>query len=342
LLRVDDYDYRLPEGRIARHPPASRDGGRLFVVGPPEQHLNFTALAAVLRAGDLLVVNDTRVLKARVQTVRGSGGGVEVFFLETSRGHSAVALCRPARRLKVGEALRVPGQGTVQLQERLDRGRWRVHCHPSAEELMDAVGQVPLPLYLGRDAVEEDSERYQTVFAANPGAVAAPTAGLHFSARLLADLERAGIVVAAVTLHVGAGTFRPVDPDDVIRGRLHREAYEVPAATVAAVAACRKRGGRVIAIGTTTARALESATAEDGRGVPCLGPSETELFIQPGYTFRCVDALVTNFHLPRSSLLMLVSAIVGREYLLSAYRTAIARGYRFYSYGDAMFLEVRR
>ncbi len=335
------YDYVLPEDRIARHPPEERDGGRLLVVGPPLSHRRITDLPELVRPGDLVVVNDTRVLPARVPARRATGGAVEVLFLGAPTRDGATVLCRPGRRLQAGETL-VVGDGRVTLEQALPRGRWRVSTDPEPLTLMHAHGQVPLPPYLGRDAEAADLVRYQTVYAREPGAVAAPTAGLHLSERLITSLEDQGVRLARVTLHVGAGTFRPLAQGDLDAGRLHTEAYEVPEETVAAIRATRDRGGRVVAIGTTAARALESATAEGGDGVPCPGPSETALFIRPGYAFRCIDALVTNFHLPRSSLLVLVSAIAGRECILAAYRSAVAEGYRFYSYGDAMFLTVPR
>ncbi len=336
------YDYVLPEDRIARHPPTERDGGRLYVMGPPACHRRILDLPECLDPRDLVIVNDTRVLAARVSARRSTGGAVEIFFLGPPSGDQALALCRPSRRLSVGEELAVTGGGRVRLLDRLDRGRWRVQSEPPPLALMAARGRVPLPPYLGRDAEPADAERYQTVFAERPGAVAAPTAGLHLSTALLARLAERGIGLARVTLHVGAGTFRPLSDADMARGRLHREAFQVPPETCEAIAACRRRGGRVVAVGTTTLRALESACPEGADGLPCPGQSATELFIRPGYTFRCVDVLVTNFHLPRSSLLMLASAIVGREPLLAAYREAIERGYRFYSYGDAMLLTVAR
>lgn len=339
---LERYDFRLPEDRIARRPPLERDGGRLFVVGPPARHLEVRALPTLLEAGDLLVVNDTRVLPARVPARRASGGAVEIFFLGLPQGDLATVLLRPGRRVRVGETLRVGLHGAVTLIAQRSRGRWHVHCEPDAQALMAAAGQVPLPPYLGRQADAEDQDRYQTVYAAQPGAVAAPTAGLHLTRSLLDQLAAGGVGLATVTLHVGAGTFQPVTDDDLATGRLHPESCDIPQATVDAIRACRARRGRVVAVGTTTTRALESATGEDGDRIPCPGASVTELFIRPGHTFRCVDALVTNFHLPRSSLLMLVSAIVGRETLLAAYEEAIARGYRFYSYGDAMFVQVSR
>ena len=265
-----------------------------------------------------------------------------MFFLGPPDGNRGTVLCRPGRRLRAGEVLEVPGGGSIRLLECLPRGGWAVHSDPAPLALMAQAGEVPLPPYLGREAEAEDHARYQTVYAAHPGAVAAPTAGLHLSERLLTRVSDAGVGLARVTLHVGAGTFRPLVEADLSRDRLHRESYRVPPETVEAVAACRRRGGRVVAVGTTSLRALESATPEGGEGVPCRETSETDLFIRPGYEFRCVDALLTNFHLPRSSLLMLVSAIAGREAVLEAYATAVKEGYRFYSYGDAMFLEVQR
>ena len=321
------YDFDLPRERIAVHPPDARDGGRLLVVGDQTRHAAVPDLVELLEAGDVLVLNDTRVLHARLRARRATGGAVEVFVLGEDR-----AMLRPARRLKVGELLHVDDDGRVELLERDDEG-WRVRFHPSAAHLMDAAGEVPLPPYLERSATPADRERYQTVFARSDGAVAAPTAGLHLTEDLLDRIRRRGVDVRFVTLHVGAGTFRNLRPEDLERGELHPEVYEVPAATADAVNGC---AGRVVAVGTTVTRTLESATDDDGVLRP--GRGVTRLFLREGARFRRVDALLTNFHLPRSSLLMLVCAFAGRERVLAAYDEAIRDGYRFYSYGDAMFL----
>lgn len=337
---LDDWDFDLPDDRIARHPAARRDGSRLLHVprtgSDPTDH-RFTDLVDLLRPGDLLVVNDARVMASRVRARRSTGGRVELLLLQPGPG-AVEALAKPARRLKVGECLEVEGGGTVEILARPDaEGVLRVRTDPEPAELMARVGELPLPPYLGRTEEPEDRERYQTVYAGPLGAAAAPTAGLHFTEALFDALRERGIGRARVTLHVGLGTFRPLRPEDVARGTLHRETYVVPEATAAAVHDTRARGGRVIAVGTTSARTLEAAWSDaDGRVQP--GPGHTELFIQPPYTYRALDGLITNFHLPRSSLLMMVASLIDRERLLHTYRLAIARGYRLYSYGDAMLL----
>lgn len=289
-------------------------------------------------AGDLVVLNDTRVIPARVFARRSTGGRVEVFFLEAGEGSAPVrAFLRPARRLSEGETLEVPGAGEVRLCAREADGSFLVQSSPAPRELMAAAGAVPLPPYLGRAATPADAERYQTVYARAEGAVAAPTAGLHLTEALLEAWRARGVGIARVTLHVGPGTFRPLRPEDLVRGELHEEPYEIPEATAAAVAATRAAGGRILAVGTTSTRALEAAALPDGS--VRAGVGRTRLFIRPGYRFRVVDRLLTNFHLPRSSLLALVSAFAGQDRILAAYGHAVAQGYRFYSYGDAMLLD---
>ncbi|MFZ5477817.1 MAG: tRNA preQ1(34) S-adenosylmethionine ribosyltransferase-isomerase QueA [Myxococcota bacterium] len=317
------WDYALPDELIARFPPAERDAGRLLVVGPPLRDLAIRDLPSLLRPGDLLVVNDVRVHRARLRARRATGGEVEVLLVGRDE-----ALVRPARRLKVGEVLPC-GPGAVHLEARIGDGRWRVRCDPDPDTLAEAVGEVPLPPYLGRAPVPDDVERYQTVYARHGDlrAAAAPTAGLHFTPSLLAALDAAGVARASVTLEVGLGTFKPLAPEQLAAGQLHAERFVVPEATWAAIARAR----RVVAVGTTVARALESATGP--------GPGETTLFIREGYRFRRVGALFTNLHLPRSSLLMLVCAFGGRARVLDAYAHAVAARYRFFSYGDAMFVE---
>ncbi|MCP4809724.1 MAG: tRNA preQ1(34) S-adenosylmethionine ribosyltransferase-isomerase QueA [Proteobacteria bacterium] len=326
-MDLSAYDFALPSERIAVHPPPERDGGRMLVLGDRTRHAVVPDVVDLLQPGDVLVVNDTRVLHARLRARRATGGAVEVFVLGEDR-----AMLRPARRLKVGEHLQVDDAGTVELLEKDDEG-WRVRFHPSAQALMDAVGEVPLPPYLERSATETDRERYQTVFAEHPGAVAAPTAGLHLTEALLRRLRDKGVQVVTITLHVGAGTFRNLRAEDLERGELHPERYVVTEETARVVNACT---GRVVAVGTTVTRTLESAV--DADGVLVAGGGVTRLFLQEGARFRRVDALLTNFHLPRSSLLMLVCAFAGRERVLAAYDEAIRDGYRFYSYGDAMLV----
>lgn len=333
-----EWDYTLPRALIATRPPEARDGGRLMWVpragGPPVDR-RVVDLPALLAPGDLLVANDSRVLHARVMATRATGGRVEVLFLDDAPG-SVPALLRPARRLDVGELLRV-GDATVRIDALPDDdGIARVTAAPSTAAVMAAHGAVPLPPYMGRDADASDHERYQTVYAGPSGSVAAPTAGLHFTPTLLDALASRGVAFTTVTLHVGIGTFRPLRAEDVARGALHAERWVVPQAAADAIDAARARGGRVIAIGTTACRTLESAVDPDG--VVQAGAGITRLFIQPGHRFRAIDGLFTNLHLPRSSLLMLVASLVDRERLLAAYAHAVGQRYRFYSYGDAMLL----
>lgn len=320
------FDFALPDDLIARHPPAVRDAGRLLAVGPAHRDLHVGDLPSLLGPGDLVVVNDVRVHRARLRARRATGGEVEVLLVGGDE-----ALVRPSRRLREGERLAC-GPGEVVLGASLGEGRWRVRCEPDVDSLTEAVGEVPLPPYLGRAPTAEDTIRYQTVFAraGRLRAAAAPTAGLHFTAELLDALVARGVARAHVTLEVGLGTFRPLQAAQIVEGRLHAERFVVPDETWAALGRAR----RVIAVGTTVARALESATGP--------GPGETTLFIREGYRFRRVHGLFTNFHLPRSSLLMLVCAFGGRERVLDAYRHAVAGAYRFYSYGDAMFVTPGR
>ncbi len=335
------YDYDLPPDRIARAPAERREAARLLVLGGSGlADRRVVDLPDLLEPGDLLLANDTRVMRARLRARRATGGRVELLLLEPGEGSRARAMARPGRRLKAGEVLDVLGEagpaGRARLEARHPDGTWTVACDPLPTELMARAGHVPLPPYIDRPDGALDRERYQTVFAGPLGAVAAPTAGLHLGRELLDALARRGVGFATVTLHVGPGTFRNLRPEDLARGVLHEEPYTVPPATAEAIAATRRRGGRVVAVGTTSTRTLESAAAPDG--TVRAGSGRTGLFIRPGHRFRVVDALLTNFHLPRSSLLMLVAAFAGRERVLAAYRHAVARGYRFYSYGDAMLL----
>lgn len=329
------WDFSLPPEQIAVFPPATRDGGRLLLVGQPparpHRHLRIPDLVAELRAGDLLVVNDVRVHKARLRCERASGGAVEVLLTNPGPDDTWEALARPGRRLKEGESVRC-GPGHVDLVARRQDGSWLVRCRPDVDTLTAAAGEVPLPPYLARAPVADDEHRYQTVYA-RPGehrAAAAPTAGLHFTPALLEALAARGVERASVSLEVGAGTFRPLDPAALDRGELHAERYHLPAPTWEAVARTRAAGGRIVAVGTTATRVLESATGP--------GPGVTRLFIRPGYRFRNVDVLLTNLHLPRSSLLMLVAAFGGEAAVRDAYRAAVDERYRFFSYGDAMLL----
>jgi len=354
-MRLSDFDYELPPERIAQEPAAERDRARLFVhqrARDADEHVLVRDLVRYLRAGDLLVVNDTKVLPARLFARRASGGRVELLFVEPFAGAGALeweALVHPARRLALGERLQLEGDAAgVRLVARGAKAdgtpamEWRVRLEDAdgtalaAEPVLARAGHVPLPPYVTRADDARDGERYQTVYAARPGAVAAPTAGLHFTPELLARLEAAGVGRASVTLHVGPGTFQPVKCERIEEHRMHSERFELPLATVAAVRAARAAGGRVVAVGTTVVRVLESCVDEAGELGARAG--STAIFLHPGARFRAVDALLTNFHLPRSSLLMLVCAFAGHERVLRLYREAVERAYRFYSYGDAMLL----
>ena len=336
-MQRSDFDYSLPAELIAQTPLARRSASRLLLLdgatGRCADH-EIAALPGLLQPLDLLVFNDTRVLPARLAARRTSGGRVEIFLERALEGCGALVQMRASNPLRAGEQLATAG-GLVRLMARQD-DLWAVTLPEPAAEFFGRCGAVPLPPYITRAPDERDRERYQSLFARVPGAVAAPTASLHFDELLLAALARRGIARALVTLHVGAGTFHPVRTEALDDHLMHAEWYEVPAATVAAIAATRAAGGRVLAVGTTVARALESAAA--ATGVVCAGHGETRLFIRPGFRFRVVDGLVTNFHLPGSTLLMLVAAFVGREAVLAAYRHAILQRYRFFSYGDAMLI----
>jgi S-adenosylmethionine:tRNA ribosyltransferase-isomerase len=341
------FDYALPPDRIAQEPAEPRDSSRLLVLDRASGALGDACVADLgqyLRAGDCLVLNDTRVLPARLLgRIVGTARDAEVLLVHPidPGGQEWAALLRPARRCPVGTAI-ILGDGaaraTVTAREPLGRARLQLDSPDSVDALLEAHGLPPLPPYIRRYRKPggEDWARYQTVYATRPGAVAAPTAGLHFTGELLADLAARGVEIWRVTLHVGPGTFRPVRAERVADHRMDAERFEVPEATAAALTRARREGRRVVAVGTTTVRALETAAHPDGSVAP--GTGWTDLTILPGHQFRAVDALLTNFHLPRSSLLLLVSAFVGRERILRAYAHAVAAGYRFYSYGDAMLI----
>jgi S-adenosylmethionine:tRNA ribosyltransferase-isomerase len=338
-MRRADFTYDLPDELIARHPAPERSASRLLHLAGDTGALvdrRFRELPGLLRAGDLLVFNDTRVVPARLYGhKRESGGRVEVMLERLLGGPYALVQLRASKPPRAGSSIEL-GDGRTLAVESRDDEFWRVRFDVDAHEAFERHGEMPLPPYVGRPAEPSDRERYQTVYAREAGAVAAPTAGLHFDEGVLDACRGAGVEFAWVTLHVGAGTFQPVRVDDVATHRMHAEVFEVPQATVEAVAATRARGGRVTAVGTTAVRSLESA-AESGRLRATAG--ETRLFITPGHRFRVVDRLLTNFHLPESTLLMLVSAFATREHVLRAYAHAVERRYRFFSYGDAMLIE---
>jgi S-adenosylmethionine:tRNA ribosyltransferase-isomerase len=342
-MRTDLLDFDLPPHLIAQHPSAERDRSRLLVVRRADdglEHRVFHDLPALLKPGDLLVLNDTRVLAARLLGRRArTGGKWEGLFLRQTKDGCWELLCQTRGRPLAGEVVEVePGPLRLTLTGRSAEGHWlaRPDAPGSPAELLERYGQVPLPPYIRKGHAEgDDRERYQTVYARQAGAVAAPTAGLHFTPRLFEELEVRGVRRAFVTLHVGLGTFQPIQAEDVTRHRMHREWGELSSAAAEAILACRAGGGRVVAVGTTSVRVLETVAAS-GPVRPWSG--ETDLFIYPPYEFRAVDALVTNFHLPHSTLLLLVGAFAGIDLTRRAYRTAIAEGYRFYSYGDAMLI----
>ena len=341
-IDLDDYDFALPPERIAQEPPAERDGARLLQLdraNGSRTHRAIRDLPALLAPGDLLVVNATRVLPARLRGERSTGGAAEALVIGPGSAPNRFrALVRTRGRQRAGMKFRFRGRGQTLDAELVSlAGDGEVELAFADEASPYAAGETPLPPYIRRDAPRaQDAERYQTLFAREPGSVAAPTAGLHLSAALLAALAERGVETAEVILHVGRGTFAPLDQDALRTRRLHAERYVLPDATAQAIRDARARGSRVVAVGTTTARVLETCAAERGEVAP--GSGSTELFLAPGDRFRSVDALLTNFHLPRSSLLLLVAAFAGRAPVLAAYAEAIERGYRFYSYGDAMLV----
>ena len=359
-MKTADFDYDLPPELIAQQPAARRDGSRLLVlsrqpsavgrqpaeasVSPdpspltshPLTHHVFSDLPSFVEPGDVVVVNDSKVIPARLLGSREGGGKAEVLLVSREAAGTWRALVRPGSRIRAGSVVRVGGEDRIEIVAHLPEGARRVRLvGPGGEDAVLARrGRIPLPPYIAHDPTDLDTERYQTVYADPPGSVAAPTAGLHFTPELLAAIAARGALVARVTLHVGPGTFRPVSAQDPAQHHLDPEAYVVPQEAANAIAAARAKGGAVWAVGTTVTRTLEACAEADG--TVRAGAGWTSLFIRPGHTFRVVDHLVTNFHLPRSTLLMLVAAFAGTDFALAAYREAVARRYRFYSYGDAM------
>ena len=335
-----DFDFQLPEDLIAQHPAAERSASRLLdgTQASPTDRI-FRELPGLLQAGDLLVFNDTRVIKARLFGEKASGGKLELLIERVLPGHEVVAHMKVSKKPLPGAKLYMAG-GSRGGFEAVLLGRWpdangalfHLRLSDDPYRLMEQHGHVPLPPYITHSDTAEDAQRYQTVFADKPGAVAAPTAALHFDEGVLATLQARGVQTANVTLHVGAGTFQPVKTDNIAEHVMHSEWYQVPPATQQAIADCRARGGRVLAVGTTTVRTLES-WAQSG-----LASGDTQIFITPGFEFQVVDLLITNFHLPKSTLMMLVSAFAGYEHVMALYRHAIDHRYRFFSYGDAMLL----
>lgn len=335
-MRVSDFDYRLPPELIAKQPLAGRDAARLLVTGERMQDRMILDLPQLVMPGDVWVINDTRVIPARLLGEKDSGGRVELLLLEpTEQKDVWLAWGRANKPLKAGTRVSIAPDFFAEVLQRTGKEITLRLLAPDVAAAIEASGHIPLPPYIDRPDTDEDKQRYQTVFARHAGAVAAPTAGLHLSQALMAAMQSAGARFAHVTLHVGPGTFQPVQVEDTDDHAMHEEAYVVPEETVALVNAARVEGRRIVAVGTTSLRTLEAA----GEGAELhAGTGRTRLFITPGYDFRITDALLTNFHLPCSTLLMLVCAMGGREQMMRAYRHAIGNAYRFYSYGDAMFV----
>jgi len=338
-MRVADFDYALPEELIAQRPADERSGSRLLHLDGPSgalEDLAFADLPSLVGAQDVLVLNDTRVIKARLAGRKSTGGRFELLVERIVSEREAIALVRASHSPPAGSMLLVGDDLRIEVLAR-EGDLYRLRFHDATvSDALERHGAVPLPPYIARAPETRDAERYQTVYATHPGAVAAPTAGLHLDRPMLAELARRGVRIARVTLHVGLGTFQPVRADQVEEHHMHRERFQVPASAVEQIAGARAAGGRVLAVGTTVLRALESA-ARGGRLEATAG--ETDLFVYPGFRFRVVDRLLTNFHLPRSSLMMLVAAFAGLDHILRAYAHAVEQRYRFFSYGDAMLIE---
>lgn len=339
-MKKSDFYFDLPTELIAQTPIPQRDSSRLLCLDRTTgaiAHRHFHDIVSLLHPGDCLVVNDSKVLPARLLGHRPSGGAAELVLLRDLGDDCWECLCRPGKRLREGSEIIIgDGQLTATIEGILNGGNRKVRFHYEGIflEVLDVLGKMPLPPYIKEEL--EDRDRYQTVYARELGSAAAPTAGLHFTPELLDEIRAKGISVVPVTLHVGLGTFRPVKEDEIEQHEMHSEFCIIPADTAKAVNTCKDSGGRIIAVGTTTCRTLESFADEGGHLSPCSG--WTEIFIYPGYRFRCIDALITNFHLPESTLIMLVSALAGREHVLRAYEAAIRERYRFFSFGDAMFI----
>jgi S-adenosylmethionine:tRNA ribosyltransferase-isomerase len=341
-MKIQNFDFDLPAGLIAQFPAEHRASSRMLHLEGSSgalQDMMFAALPQYLRAGDVMVFNDTRVIKARLYGVKRSGGKVEVMVERVLDAHCVLAVVRASHSPKPGSALFLADAITVTVVAREhDIYTLRFDHESTAIELLERYGSLPLPPYISRPATKIDEARYQTIYAKQAGAVAAPTAGLHFDENMLATLSELGVAIAHVTLHVGMGTFQPVRVENIADHKMHREIFHVPPETVESIRRAKAGGGRVLAVGTTSLRALEAAAAA-GEGELKSGHGETDIYITPGYRLRVVERLLTNFHLPRSTLLMLVSAFGGTENIRRAYQHAIDERYRFFSYGDAMLIE---
>lgn len=341
-MKLSDFDYELPPELIAQHPPARREDSRMLAMARKTGICDlrtFSDIVGFLRGGDCLVVNDTKVIPGRIHATRPTGGRVEILLLEPLPNGAWNCLMKPGRRMRPGEAVTVDNSAAeARIQTRRDDGSFDIAFEGAdAETVMTTSGSIPLPPYIQRPAESSDADRYQTVYARRSGAIAAPTAGLHFTPEILAALEARGVEKATVTLHVGPGTFRPVKVEDVGSHVMHEERYELLPAAAATINAARSRGGRVIAVGTTSVRVLETCWDETLRRVVARS-GRTRLFLRPPQQPQAVDGLLTNFHLPKSTLLMLVSTFSSVEHVLAAYRLAVAHRLRFYSYGDCMLL----
>ncbi len=343
-MQLNEFDFTLPEELIAQQPAPQREGSRLMCLERREQSIavrNFTDILEYFQVGDLLVVNDTRVIPARLLGQKTTGGKAEILLVRrvvTAEGEEWLCLTKSSKALKPGSIVQLPGEMTAEILDQADPPYQRVRfsCQGDFLAQVEEIGHLPLPPYIKRPDAAEDRSRYQTVFARESGAVAAPTAGLHFTGEILQQLRERGVEIQPLTLHVGLGTFLPVRVENIREHRMHSELYSIPQQTADAVDQAKQRGGRVFALGTTSSRALETAATADGRLQ--AGAGESDIFIYPGYRFKLVDALITNFHLPKSTLLMLVSAFAGREFILSAYQRAVAERFRFFSYGDCMLI----
>lgn len=340
-MLLSDFDYQLPAELIAQHPAERRDASRVLTLDKESGalgELTVAGIASQFRPGDLLIINDTRVIPARLKGQKESGGAVEIFLVrrQAGEGEQWSCLIKASKSPKPGCRVLL-SEGVVATVLDREGGDWRVLFEGSADFMgwLEQAGSMPLPPYIKRAPKGEDQERYQTVFAREKGAVAAPTAGLHFTQALLDEIRALGVVIAPLTLHVGLGTFMPVRVEELSAHTMHRELYRIPESTAQAIRRAKENGGRVIALGTTSLRALEHAAAS---GELEHGEREADIFILPGYGFRVVDALITNFHLPKSTLFMLVCAFAGKEKMLNAYQEAVSRRFRFFSYGDAMFI----
>lgn len=340
-MKKSDFDFYLPEELIAQTPLEKRDGSRLLVLDKESgamEHRHFYDLPEYLRAGDCLVLNNSRVLPARLIGTRPGGGAVELVLLRDLGEGRWECLSRPGRKTKPGTELAFGGGELKATVEAVAEGGNRIvkfDYQGIFLEVLERLGKMPLPPYIKEEL--QDPERYQTVYSRELGSAAAPTAGLHFTNELLEKIQAMGVKVCYVTLHVGLGTFRPVKEDEIENHEMHSEFCIIPEDTARTVTETKQKGGRIVAVGTTSCRTLESFAKDDGTLEACSG--WTDIFIYPGYSFKCIDALVTNFHLPESTLIMLVSALAGREHILNAYRTAVEEKYRFFSFGDAMFIK---